>query len=141
MQCSHLSLMNLLPNMSISSMMDLSNIVLRNTIASKYHGRSLSCRKVNGTFSSICRMNLQFMLHLGMDEPNVNVKFEKLLQSSEIMKISILISYLLEHVPLILSITHSEQGWMFWILIVFDSFIIDVNFFSRSLLEEQIINK
>ena len=56
------------------------------------------------------KMNHQFMLHLGMDGPNVNVKFENLLQSSEIMKNLNTNIIPLEHVPFIFSITHSEQG-------------------------------
>ena len=42
MQCSHLSLMNLPPNKSISSLMDLTNIGLKNTNTSKYHNVELS---------------------------------------------------------------------------------------------------
>ena len=33
------------------------------------------------------KLNLKFMLHIGMDGPNVNIKFESLLKSSEKMKI------------------------------------------------------
>ena len=85
------------------------------------------------------KMNLQFMLHLGMDGPNVNVKFEKLLQSSEIMKN--LNTNIISIGTCPLHIVHNSfRAGVNVLNFKIDSFIIDVNFFSM-LEEEQIIDK
>ena len=61
-------------------------------------------------FVEIAKMNLQFIFHLSMDGPYVNVKFEKLLQSSETMKNLNTNIMSIGTCPLHISITHSEQG-------------------------------
>ena len=99
-----------------------------------YHGRSLSCRKVNEHFLQFVekvKIDLQFMLHLGMDGPNVNVKCENLLQSSEIMKNLNTNIIFIRTCPLHI-VHNSFRAWVNVFNFKIDLFIIDVNIFFQA---------
>ena len=83
-------------------------------------------------------LDLHLMLYIGMNGPNVNLKFEELLRSSESFKHLNISVFSISTCPL--HITHNRfRSDITKLDFNVDSFAIDVNFFSSSqLLAEQI---
>ncbi|XP_065677645.1 uncharacterized protein LOC136092905 [Hydra vulgaris] len=75
------------------------------------------------------KLNIKFMLHIGIDGPNVNVKFERLLKSSEKMK-NLNKNISIGTCPL--HIVHNAfRAGVNVLNFNIDSFAIDVNFFFK----------
>lgn len=75
-------------------------------------------------------LDLRFLLHTGMDGPNVNLKFEKLLKSSDIF--NKLNKSILDIGTCPLHITHNGfRNGITKLSFNIDSFVIDINFFFK----------